>query len=162
MRLRLIWQARGQRETIRFLAFQLAALTAIDFDELAVDGSPSLLAEAPRGPWGVRYRSEVPRRRAGEPVRRPPEDWRDSRTIRAEGHGDCEDLSCDEAAQLQLEGQQAIALPFFALPNLIHCVTVVLAPTIRIIDPSEQLGMRSIDADFSGAIAQALEWTGHT
>lgn len=151
MQLRVIWRARSAAETIRFLAFQLAALVAIDRDELRADGPvPSIYAGR------VRYRAEV-----GAPVgvpsrrmNRPPEDWRDVRTVLAQGYGDCEDLVAARTAELQLAGQEAIALPFFAQESLIHCI--VWTPS-GIEDPSADLGMRTLDVDYSRAIADALQ-----
>lgn len=81
----------------------------------------------------------------------PPEgiedDWQDIPTTLKLGHGDCEDLACWYAAELQHSGIIAVAVPELrtkmkAGKPFFDCHIVVLMPDGRIHDPSRVLGMR--------------------
>lgn len=142
MRLELVIEAQGRAETIRALWAALEALSDVDASQLG--RVPPLLSS------GVRYRSE--RRSDG----RWSEEWRDAATTYRERHGDCEDLAAWLAAELRVSGRDAIPLPFFAAPRLVHCV--VWTPA-GVIDPSAILGMPPLPgADFRLSISESLRW----
>lgn len=70
--------------------------------------------------------------------------WSSTAALFARGFGDCEDLSCDRSAQLQLEGIPARSVPMLeeVTPTgeeFWHVVTQL--PDGRIEDPSALLGM---------------------
>lgn len=139
--------ARGP-ETIRALAHMLEGLTRIDADQMEGGGLPPLYTS------GVRYRSEVTRRNGRTTVR---EDWKDARSVIACGHADCEDLASYRAAELRASGVDAIALPFYVRPGLIHCVVYAPALTSPIEDPSRLLGMPELPGrTWDTQIAEAL------
>lgn len=112
------------------IAYALRALTEIDCAILrAHPETPSLYAS------GVRYEEEPP----GE------EDWADIPTARKLGWGDCEDLACWRAAELQLRSGVK-AWPMFLWRGrprggmLYHIQ--VRYPDGRVEDPSRRLGMK--------------------
>lgn len=75
---------------------------------------------------------------------RPCECWADTPTIFCAGAADCEDLACDRAAQLQLEGRRVVPWPIIPPPNrsgrrTIHIVCVEGGRIVE--DPSARLGM---------------------
>lgn len=112
--------------TLRVL---LNALVAADYLYLKRHPETPLLYQS-----GVRYQEEPP----------GAEDWQDIKTCLNLMWGDCEDLACWRAAELQIRGIDAH--PDFTRdvkPNgktLYHIV--VRLPDGRIEDPSRQLGMR--------------------
>ena len=69
---------------------------------------------------------------------RPREDWLPVPLVYRRGEGDCEDLACWRAAELQLRGIAARAIPHRSSTGW-HIV--VLLPGGRIEDPSAELGM---------------------
>jgi hypothetical protein len=75
---------------------------------------------------------------------RPCECWQDTPTLLCAEEGDCEDLACDRAAELQLRGVDCYAHPIIPLRprngrRLIH---IIVAKDGRILeDPSARLGM---------------------
>lgn len=79
---------------------------------------------------GVRYRREA----VGS------ESWQlPSETASLRG-GDCEDLACWRAAELQIAGERARVLVKQVRPRLFHVVVVRANGTIE--DPSKKLGMK--------------------
>lgn len=86
---------------------------------------------------GVRYHREP----IGSEV------WRTLPVVLSSGWGDCEDLGCARAAELQVQGVRARAVPRFVsqglvagrLTELIHII--VRLPDGREEDPSARLGM---------------------
>lgn len=54
--------------------------------------------------------------------------------------GDCDQLACWRAAELQEQGIKARAVPRFVSPRMMH--VVVVWPDGRVEDPSRKLGMR--------------------
>lgn len=135
-------------ETLRVLAHMLEGLTRVNVDQIEGGGVPPLYLA------GVRYKSEVTRR-VGRPAL-VTEDWRDARTVLRHRAGDCEDLSSYLAAQRRVEGYDAIALPFYVRPGLIHCVVYAPAcPSGPIEDPSVRLGLPDVGA-FDAQILEAL------
>lgn len=110
----------------------LEALTSINVSWLRANpGAPSIYE------GGVRY------------VREPigSEVWRTLPIVLSSGWGDCEDLGCARAAELQVSGVRAVAVPRFVSrgfvggrsTELIHIV--VRLPGGREEDPSARLGM---------------------
>ena len=70
---------------------------------------------------------------------RGPERFQWIPRVRARRHGDCDQLACWRAAELQEAGIDARAVPKKIGPNLIHIV--VEHPGGFIEDPSKRLGM---------------------
>lgn len=71
--------------------------------------------------------------------RRPPERFSLFPTVLRRKHGDCDQLASWRAAELQLKGIKAKAVPKWIKPNLMH--VQVKWPSGRIEDPSRLLGM---------------------
>jgi len=69
---------------------------------------------------------------------RPRENWLPVPVVLARGEGDCEDLACWLAAELQLQGVAARAVPYRTRTGW-HIV--VLLPGGGVEDPSRRLGM---------------------
>jgi hypothetical protein len=123
---RLILSAEGAL-TSEAIAVCLAALTHWNAILMRASELPGLYAS------GVRYREE------------PGEDWRDAIEVLARGAGDCEDLACYRAAELQISGEAgACAIPVevgrAGAERQFHIV--VRRANGRIEDPSAVLGMR--------------------
>jgi hypothetical protein len=71
--------------------------------------------------------------------RQPPERFSLFPTVLARGNGDCDQLAAWRAAELQLKGIKAKAIPRWVRPKLMH--VVVQLPSGRLEDPSRLLGM---------------------
>ena len=114
------------------MAICLDALTAIDRLYLGTHLRTPLLYKA-----GVRYQHE----------NLGCEDWADVPTVIGNRWGDCEDLACWRAAELQLRGIPARAVqkpPKRIGPDLWLYHIVVRWPNGRIEDPSRILGMKGV------------------
>ena len=79
-----------------------------------------------------------------EPLCRYCEEWRDCLSVLEHGGGDCEDLACYRAAELQLRGVRA--RPYVRRPRLLPGGVLLYHiqvewPDGRIEDPSRELGM---------------------
>ncbi|HVW28900.1 MAG TPA: hypothetical protein VHC69_26225 [Polyangiaceae bacterium] len=82
-----------------------------------------------------------------EPLCRYCEEWRDCLSVIEHGGGDCEDLACYRAAELQLQG--IAARPYVRRPRLLPGGVLlyhiqVAWPDGRIEDPSKKLGMGKV------------------
>ena len=123
---RLVLSADGGALTSEAIAVCLAALTRWNVVIMRVQDFPRLYAS------GVRYRVEK------------GEDWRDACEVIARGQGDCEDLACYRAAELQCTGEPAQAIPIEVGRDgdrrEFHVVVRRANGTIE--DPSAVLGMR--------------------
>jgi hypothetical protein len=112
------------------VAEMLRALTCIDCAYLRQNPGVPLLYQS-----GVRYEEEPP----GQ------DDWQDIPTTLRMGAGDCEDLACWRAAELQVRSGLP-AWPTFYYRNragggLLYHIQVRY-PDGRVEDPSRRLGMR--------------------
>lgn len=109
-----------------------AALTAALSGLVAVNRV--YLSEHPRTPplyrAGVRYVAELKKR----------EKWLTIPQVIAAGKGDCEDLACWRAAELQALGIGAKAEVIRSGPKLFHAI--VRLPDGSVEDPSVKLGMK--------------------
>jgi len=83
---------------------------------------------------GVRYQRELGR---GQMSR--PEQWQTVPVLYETGWGDCEDLACALAAEMQVEGVHARPELLHVAPGLWHIV--VRLPSGELEDPSARLGM---------------------
>ena len=113
-----------------WLPAMLDALTAVNVNWLRANpGAPSILSPAAR----VRY--------CREPIGR--EEWRSLPVVLQVGCGDCEDLACARAAELQVAGVRARAVPFKVPSRLpgTELWHVVVDSGGRREDPSALLGM---------------------
>lgn len=111
------------------LGFLLTALTAIDLLYLQKNPKTPLLMDS-----GVVYQEEPP----------GCEDWANIPLMLKLGWGDCEEISCWRAAELQARGVPARAgftKQTQADGTMLYHITVIL-PDGTIEDPSRQLGMR--------------------
>ena len=82
-----------------------------------------------------------------EPLCRYCEEWRDCLSVIEHGGGDCEDLACYRAAELQLHGVRA--RPYVRKPRLLPGGVLLYHiqvewPDGRIEDPSKKLGMGKV------------------
>ena len=124
-------EAQGDRSVAhRAIAHMLRALTLIDRDFLVAHPETPSLYES-----GVQYEEEPP----GQ------EDWQDVRTTLTLQKGDCEDLACWRAAELQVR-HGIKAWPTFVWRvrpsgGLLYHIQVRW-PDGRVEDPSRRLGMR--------------------
>ena len=120
------------RADITFFLGQLTAANVYYLRQAAAAGAPF----APLYASGVRYEREHER----GPLERP-ERWRTIPVLHARRIGDCEDLACARAAELQQRGIDAQPELIHAAPGLWHIV--VRLPGGRMEDPSRRLGMSS-------------------
>jgi len=124
----LFGSRRDPAESIEVLQVLLDTLTSIDLLYLARHRVPHLYTA------GVRYERETGGR----------ENWQEIATTLRLRRGDCEDLGCWRAAELQHAGIKARAFPRAKRRDdgstLYHIL--VRHPDGRIEDPSRQLGMR--------------------
>ncbi len=109
------------------LRFYLRLLTEINVRQQRAGSYPKLLGS------GIRYRREA-RDRDGIRL----EEWRATATLYRLGFGDCEDLASTLAAEYQVRGVRALAIPVRAGRGW-HIV--VQLPNGRRVDPSAKLGM---------------------
>jgi len=112
------------------LGYLLSALTALDVAYLKAHPGTPLIYES-----GVVYQEEPP----------GAEDWANIPMVLKLGWGDCEELACWRAAELQVRGNLGARAGFTKQTQpdgtmLYHIV--VLLPDGRTEDPSRQLGMR--------------------
>lgn len=122
----------------------LGALTLIDRQARVLVPSTRSVYKS-----GVRYQQEGESRvmvpcSAGMCVEvRPCECWQDTPTLHCAQEGDCEDLACDRAAELQLQGLDCVAWPLIPPPKdgrrIIHIVVGYQGRIYE--DPSARLGM---------------------
>lgn len=72
-----------------------------------------------------------------------PEDWLDVLEVLAQGGGDCEDLACYRAAELQVQGEKACAVfhrkTLSGNRTLVHILVQRADGSLE--DPSRRLGM---------------------
>jgi hypothetical protein len=104
------------------LRVALVGLTAMNRALMKAYGNYPALYES-----GVVYRPES------------PDNWESVDIVLARGYGDCEDLSCWRAAELQEQGTDAVADVYGTHPGKWHAI--VKYPDGRIEDPSLKLGM---------------------
>jgi hypothetical protein len=94
-----------------------------------------------------------------EPLCRYCEEWRDCLSVVEHGGGDCEDLACYRAAELQMQGVRArpyVRKPRLLPNNVLLYHIQVEWPDGRIEDPSAVLGMgRMIPHVFGPSIRSA-------
>lgn len=109
-----------RRETA--LELLLRGLTAINVALIKLHNLPPLMES------GVRYRRDE----AGAEV------WSNAYEVAKRGYGDCEDLSCYLAAELQIQGQPAVACVKRTGRRRLHTLVCVDG---RVLDPSRALGM---------------------
>lgn len=126
--LSIIMPFAGRRE----LTAALAALTALDRAQMRWRKLPPLYAS------GVRYQRETC---LAPHVRETCERWLTAEQLLDEGQGDCEDLACYRAAELQVSGedQRAEAWPV-KTPKGWHIVVKRSDGSVE--DPSLRLGMK--------------------
>lgn len=105
------------------LSAALEGLTALAVQEIASGKVPRPLYES-----AVKYRRES------------PDIWSPPSRVLARGYGDCEDLACWRAAELQLAGVPARAEARRASRRMWH--VIVRHPDGTEEDPSKQLGMK--------------------
>lgn len=122
--------ARDRQVAHKSVCHLLKALTLCDVDWLREHKEAPLLYKS-----GVHYEEEAPGR----------DDWQDIPTTLAMGYGDCEDLACWRAAELQVR-YGIRAWPTFLWRRrprggLLYHIQV-LHPDGRVEDPSRRLGMR--------------------
>lgn len=131
MRVTLEWRPQTSSGMLGVLLAALDALTLAARDELEHRDLPPLYSA------GVRYQRETPAGRC--------ECWRSPLEVLAAGGGDCDDLGAWRAAELQLAGVPARAVPFWAGPRTIHVIVLRQFPDGRLgyEDPSARLGMPS-------------------
>lgn len=116
----------GDSEHFYPLKLGLEYLTKVNLWHLSKASYPPLYSS------GVVYQNEAP----GD------EDWCDIPTCIAQRWGDCEDLGCWRAAELQAAGVKAVAWPKARLIGDIYLVHIqVKYPNGDIEDPSRILGM---------------------
>ncbi len=122
----------GRSEALneRILCELLGALTRINIAAMREFRVPSV------------YRAGLVYQR--EPLCRYCEEWRDCLSVLEHGGGDCEDLACYRAAELQLAGIHA--RPYVRRPRLLPGGVLLYHiqvewPDGRIEDPSRELGM---------------------
>lgn len=104
----------------------LDALTAIDRHLLVKYHVPPLYQS------GVRYRAEPP----------PAEDWLSAPIALVEGFADCEDLASWRAAELQNQGEPALAVGERQVVGGVGITHVTVQRPWSREDPSAVLGMR--------------------
>lgn len=145
-KLRSFGRNRALNETI--LCALLEALTRINVAAMRSARVPALYTA------GVEYQRE--------PLCRYCEEWRDCLSVLEHGGGDCEDLACYRAAELQLQGIRA--RPYVRRPRLLQGNVLlyhiqVAWPDGRIEDPSRELGMgKVIPHVFGPSVRVARPW----
>ena len=118
----------GERE----LSAALALLTVVDVLQIRWYGLPPLYRA------GVQYRREQAKQ-CWHPISGGCEDWLSAWEVKRQGYGDCEDLASWRAAELNLAGERARAVPVRTRSGW-HIVVRRADGTIE--DPSAKLGMK--------------------
>ncbi len=131
---------------IKALEF-LTSVNVWQWKRLAMEGKrPPLLYQS-----GVRYEAEpntpvayIVQTSSGiKWAKQPPEEWMDFPTLYERGVGDCEDLACARAGELQYNGIAAVpAIRSKQIGQLTLIHVLVLWPDGQIEDPSAALGMK--------------------
>jgi len=132
-----LFQSEAERPASEVvLRLFLEALTAANVAWLKFNPNTPPIYEA-----GVRYHQETPKVKGGA----IPEEWLQIPYVMERGWGDCEDLACWLAAELQCKGTQAH--PVFSWRTSgrysIYHIMVKL-PDGRVLDPSRRLGMGAL------------------
>jgi hypothetical protein len=125
--MRIVLNVPASRSTLTAALEGLTGVNRVLLERARNEGrSLPLLYES-----GIRYEPEL----AGS-----GEDWQTYEQLLRSLRGDCEDLSCARAAELQLDGVPARAIVLRSGPRQFHAV--VLRDGNVIEDPSKRLGMR--------------------